>query len=933
MSTEIGPQPAGESEHGSTDPLAFEEIFEHELRSIAIARSKADPAKTPKAREDVTKDLSALCLSGGGIRSATFCLGALQALDRCGILRSFDYLSTVSGGGYIGSWLMALLKRLSDQTVKPDLSIARTVSTWEDSFGGRTLDRNKVETAALQFLRENSSYLAPHPSIFSGDTWSLVAIYARNLLLNWIILVPFLAGLITIPRLIMLIGSILPEPLSWTLAVLCLAAATIYPSTVPAWKDVFQELAIDPEAEIPAGVEPSSRNTIFLMKLQGFLIFRLLPFCLFLFFLTSAVYAAASGSPPNLFPSRLHIVDWICTAIFLVTFGILTWFGWQTRPKPERKGAAAADHKPKAEAKPGKKFEFTFFLQTLGSLSLIGLDIYLCRNLPALNPSLNKTFFVWFPPAAIFTVLIAATLFAGIADPLVEDENREWWARSAGYYLLLMFIWLIAFYISLPPDNLLNAANGAIQNVLGPKIPESAKWASVLFGSGAISFLTRLEGKIGAGLSWWQKATQSARKIVFALAMIVFIGVLALGLSLATQRLSNSVSERLAWFDLGNRDFFACLLIVLLCLSFSILLSLPVDINRMSAHIAYRNRIVRTFLGASHFKRIFNPFTGFSATDNIELKEMVAEEMAESFGERRPVHPQRPFHILGGSVNLARGERLAWQERRAVPFTFSVAHCGSASLGYRPSSKFADGITLGTAMAVSGAAANSGMGFYTSPLKSFFLTLLNARLGWWLGNPNHKRNWKRRGPLFNHLPLLAELFSLTSPKYGWINVSDGGHFDNTGVYEMLRRRCRRILLIDADSTETGIASASRKARIDLGADLVLEYKAPANIPYERYSIFYENKPEGELVRIYPALTDQGKWSAFENREQRLEDENFPDDPLINQFFTETLFESYRKLGFDIMTSVLKGKPLEDQGDDRLAQIFKTLARHLPGSAR
>jgi hypothetical protein len=94
-------------------------------------------------------------------------------------------------------------------------------------------------------------------------------------------------------------------------------------------------------------------------------------------------------------------------------------------------------------------------------------------------------------------------------------------------------------------------------------------------------------------------------------------------------------------------------------------------------------------------------------------------------------------------------------------------------------------------------------------------------------------------------------------------VSDGGHFDNTGVYEMLRRRCRRILLIDADSTEMGIARASRKARIDLGADLLLEYTAPANIPYERYRIFYENKPEGELVRIYPALTDQGKWSAFE----------------------------------------------------------------------
>jgi len=919
MATKLERPPVSKSDDGSTDPLSFEQIFEHELRSIAIARSKADPAKTPRTREDVTKDLCALCLSGGGIRSATFSLGGLQALDRRRLLRSFDYLSTVSGGGYIGSWLTALIKRLSDQTINPDLPILRTVSKWEDSFSEPTPDRNKVEPAALQFLRENSSYLAPRPSFFSGDTWSLVAIYVRNLLLNWLVLIPFLAGLITIPRLLILIGSILPEPLSWSLAVLFLVASTIYPSTVPAFKDIFQELAIDPEAKIPPGVEPSSPGTVFLMKLQGFLLFRLLPICLFLFFLTSAVYAAANGRPLNPFPSRLHIVVWISTVIFPIAFGILFWFGWQTQPKPERKGAAAAVHKSKGEGKLAEKFNLTFFLQTLGSLSVIGWDIYLWQFLPVLH----KAFFVWFPAVAMFTLLIAATLFAGIADPLVEDENREWWARSAGYFLLLTFTCLTAFYISLPPDQLIDAARGVMKNAVSPNVPEPAKWAAVVFGSGAISFFTRIEGSIAAGLSWLQKATEMVRQIAFALAMSLFIGVLALGLSLTTHRVSTWLSNWFVWFDPSYRALFACLIVVLFCLAFSIVLSLPIDINRTSPHIAYRNRLVRTFLGASHFKRIFNPFTGFSATDNIDLREMVTKETAECFGERHETHPQRPFHILGGSVNLASGERLAWQERRAVPFTFSVAHCGSASLGYRPSSLFGNGITLGTAMAISGAAANSGMGFYTSPLKSFFLTLLNARLGWWLGNPNHKGNWKKKGPLFDHLPLLAELFSLTNRKYGWINVSDGGHFDNTGVYEMLRRRCRRILLIDADSSHTGIATATRKARVDLGVDVVLDYQAPGNIPYERYSIYYDNELEGQLIRIYPALTDKLSWSSFENRQQRSSDQDFPDDPLTNQFFTETLFESYRKLGFDIMTGVLEAESTsEDQSDDRLGQVFK-----------
>src|SRR3954471_17764516 len=57
--------------------------------------------------------LNALCFSGGGIRSATFCLGVLQGLARLKTLDKFDYLSTVSGGGYIGSWLSCWMQRES----------------------------------------------------------------------------------------------------------------------------------------------------------------------------------------------------------------------------------------------------------------------------------------------------------------------------------------------------------------------------------------------------------------------------------------------------------------------------------------------------------------------------------------------------------------------------------------------------------------------------------------------------------------------------------------------------------------------------------------------------------------------------------------------------------------------------------------------------
>jgi hypothetical protein len=69
-----------------------------------------DPNQSPETCADRAQ-LVGLAFSGGGIRSATFCLGVIQALARLRLLRAFDYLSTVSGGGYIGAWLSTLIFR------------------------------------------------------------------------------------------------------------------------------------------------------------------------------------------------------------------------------------------------------------------------------------------------------------------------------------------------------------------------------------------------------------------------------------------------------------------------------------------------------------------------------------------------------------------------------------------------------------------------------------------------------------------------------------------------------------------------------------------------------------------------------------------------------------------------------------------------------
>jgi len=159
--------------------------------------------------------LSALCLSGGGIRSATFNLGVLQTLARIGLLGKFDYLSSVSGGGYIASWLRAWMHRRGVAEVVRELG-----------KGARGADPLNIEPKPVVNLREYSNYLTPAVGLFSGDTWSAAATIVRNLLLNWLVLIPLLAAVVGVPLLFLLIIRTSGIPKVWSPTCLVLAVVT-----------------------------------------------------------------------------------------------------------------------------------------------------------------------------------------------------------------------------------------------------------------------------------------------------------------------------------------------------------------------------------------------------------------------------------------------------------------------------------------------------------------------------------------------------------------------------------------------------------------------------------------------------------------------------------------------------------------------------------
>ncbi|HBJ84909.1 MAG TPA: hypothetical protein DDZ88_13780, partial [Verrucomicrobiales bacterium] len=118
--------------------------------------------------EGVLKDVSGLAFSGGGIRSATFCLGIAQVLQRRKLLHQFDYLSTVSGGGYFGSFLSCYLG--TGGPVKEELSNDPPPERMKKRFEEAFAAQNGRESTAIRHLRNNSRYL------LNGGLWGRLAV-------------------------------------------------------------------------------------------------------------------------------------------------------------------------------------------------------------------------------------------------------------------------------------------------------------------------------------------------------------------------------------------------------------------------------------------------------------------------------------------------------------------------------------------------------------------------------------------------------------------------------------------------------------------------------------------------------------------------------------------------------------------------------------
>ena len=357
---------------------------------------------------------------------------------------------------------------------------------------------------------------------------------------------------------------------------------------------------------------------------------------------------------------------------------------------------------------------------------------------------------------------------------------------------------------------------------------------------------------------------------------------------------------------------------------------LALNINTFALHRYYRDRLCECYLAVPKateiglLKRGLESLVHGNCPDRSRGSTQVGTVQFSPLSKAGD-SPAAPYHLINAVLNASASHNPELRGRNGDFFLFSRAYCGSPLTGYITTQAMESanpGLDLGTAMAISGAAASTNMGSKTRREFRFLMTLFNIRLGYWMRRPGLDREAKSKfrklasrlfsgpGPLYFFREMTGALHERTR----YINLSDGGHIENLAAYELLRRQCKFIVCVDA-GMEPGMECADlmrlqRLAEIDFGIRMHFDPTELSLLP-TRYSRAY-----GVLVKIDYApeeaaagreTSDQLGWMlylklALTGTEPRhvldyhRQNPAFPHQTTGDQFYDEAQFESYRCLG-------------------------------------
>ncbi|HEV7503720.1 MAG TPA: hypothetical protein VGS07_02295 [Thermoanaerobaculia bacterium] len=898
-------------------------------------------------------------LSGGGIRSATFSLGVFQGLARQpGLLGKIDFLSTVSGGGYFGAFLGRLFSRdyidgpgdvedvlQSKHTVRPP-------SPGDDPTQTKQIEERKAKfkPRVLGFLRENARYLSPNGA---GDETLAGAAVLRNLVSVHLVLSVFWLTFFLAVQLLRFgaesavvggyrLNPVLTAGSFWGSPLLLLPLAAfvlaVFPLGWAYWLIRPERRALDQGA---ATITPWASLAL--------------------------VVALSLWLMPSYWGSTLR---WVATAVFVVSVATLLWRGavWMTF---------------RTRAKELETQESQARESTDPQIRALETQLYLNRWIP-------NRLALWLSWALVVT-------FALLALALIDSLGQSLYALLVGHAPMK---WLAGFFSAL---TLLGGYGRKIAAFFskGPTGERPSVPLNLLAGVAALVLVGGILVSLDAfshAIAWrFQEPADAPAAPLPPATHKVTVQVQADRVTLpsvnvkVTAEGDRAESQKPVLADLERqtrRD--RRLAPTLIALIAGFLLSILIGqtwsfLNKSSFHPMYADRLTRAYLGASNEARL--------EADSPSLTEPVKGDDEDLAGYWPPPETKGTFlHLINVTINETIDGRSQIQQQDRKGLGMALGPCGLSagvqhhmllsfgepknadpvgvpvtifpSEGYKvfdyQDKRFAgEPLPLGAWVGISGAAFSTGIGMRTSLGLSLLAGLGNVRLGrWWDSGILREKTGTKLGLRIEKL--LARVFPVQvylidellarfpgTARRHWY-LSDGGHFENMGGYELVRRRLDRIVIVDGEQDDgygfEGLANLIRKARLDFGAEIEfldedqLDGELKGDVRREfgtlqqlRRGRWQEDKDtsvskgrRGKLLEVDPAghslahvamarITYSSPAGPAESRllyikptltgdepedliEYHKNHPAFPHESTLDQFFDEAQWESYRRLG-------------------------------------
>jgi hypothetical protein len=853
-----------------------ETLTDREQRMLASAEEVIEAERRhirPPNSEPV--DFWGIGLSGGGIRAASMALGVLQSLAENDLLRRFQFISSVSGGGYIASslqWWWSKGRVTAEPGAEgkpytgalfgtgpqdfpygpahPDSASAGPLSSSDDKANENAPgSQDKTEPVPssphpkaqlnLSFLRAHSSYLTPGQGL---NIWSMLGVVLRTVTISILTWLPLLTALTAVLLFIV-------DPWVSSAAEGLSLFAPFGPLIAPDWKS----------HEAGSPVVDFRYHAIFAVPL-------LLSYLSGAAFICAAVlFALVSRTPQD--STRRPPLIWPALAIAVVTALIIA------------------------------------MLKTFASLDASAVFLLAM--------------------AIVFAAVVAITT---IVDRLTDPElNPSYLLRrsletSMGRLFVPTLVGfaigtipLIPYYLALyDADHLANKTGTINVSLLTGSFSLAAGIASSLYGYYTFlrNIVPSLVGQIAATIG----------AILYIYATLVLAYALAFLLVVPKDFVSDQIAQPL---QIG----------ISAAIFLSAVIALRGNINFVGLHRFYRDRLMEAFMpsdaSVAAMTAQFSP-----VADSLPVPAL-APLSASGL----------PYPIINANAILINDPHRKYASRGGDNFIISPLFVGSTATGWQPTDDYIaknGPLTLPSSMAASGAAASAsagyiGTGITMNRLVSAVMSLLNIRLGLWVGNPFHKQRRRvLRIPTFLNPGLVSGIFQHShTHRNKYIELTDGGHFENLALYELVRRRLKVILIVDAEADPkislASLVSATRRIEEDFGATLEFENGMgpaqlmmyppergyPADVRYAtapfmfgKLTYRHDVEKEGVLIYIKSTLIEQ---MDFTTAGYLASNPDFPHQSTVDQFFDPAQFDAYRCLGFESANAAIAALKLGGAG--------------------